>query len=333
MKSITLPLLVNTRSLQNLVGQSKIELDTASYEAATGRASDLSDHMKGDTGAIHRLEKLMADADRRVASTTLLQQEAANVQATLTSIGDVALDIGSQLEGAIGLDDDETIGVLTIEADAQLDAIWGRLNTSFNGSYQFSGAATDTQPLGDLQTFKNDIRGIVATTGAAGADAVEAALDTYFDDPAGVFQTTIYQGSTSDAPDRQVSETRRLGVDAKAIDEGVRDTLRGLALLISADATDNQHAEDLRSAAAERLNTAGMKVIEKQSIVGATEEDAARLLIENGTEKTTYELMLTDKIAVDQYDAATRMSQLETQLQAVYLMTARISSLSLTNYL
>lgn len=332
MTTIALPLLASTRSMQDLLGQAKIDLDQAGFEAATGRVYDLIDHMEGDTGAINRVEKAISDADRRIASVKLLQQEAANVQTVLTSIKDVALDLGARVTGAIGLDDDQSLTALQAEARAQLEAIWGRLNTSFNGVYQFSGAATDTPPLGDFTTFLSDIQAIVAT--APGPTEVETALDTFFDDVAGDFQTTYYQGSTNAGPDRQVSESRRLGVDASALDEGVRDTLRGLALFVTADAIAGvEEAEELKLAAAERLNQAGMDIIEQQTIIGAAEEDAANLLAYNESEKATYELMLIDLVGVDQADAATRAQLLETQLQAIYLTTVRMANLSLANYL
>ncbi len=333
MKTISLPLLVSTRTLQHLVGKSKIELEQASYEASTGRAYDLSEHLGGDTGSVHRLEKLLADADRRVASVKLLQQEAANVQKTLSSIRDVALELGAETDSAIGLEDAQRLNALETEAEAELTAIWGRLNTGFNGTYQFSGAATDTQPLGDLATFISDIETIVS--GAASAAAVDTALDTYFNDTlAGAFHTTVYQGSTSAAPDRQVSEARRLGVDAKAIDAGVRNALRGLVLLAVADeAATSDIARELKADAAQTLGSAGTQIINKQSVIGATEEDAEALLIQNEAEKATYDLMLIDAVGVDQYDAASKMSLLETQLQAVYLATARMANLSLANYL
>lgn len=333
MKTISMPLLLSTRTLQNYIGQTKTELEKASIEATLGRASNLVQHMRGDTGAVHRLDKLVLDAERRIASTTLLQQEAANVQNALGSIRDVVLDFGGRIEGAVGVSDTATLNMLEIETEAQIEAIWGRLNTSFNGDYQFSGAATDTQPLGDLTTFLNDIETII--TGATSAAAVDTALDAYFDDTvAGAFHTTVYQGSTNDAPDRQVSESRRLGVDAKATDVGVRNALRGLALFSLADsATTSSLATDLKSDAAATLNNAGMQIIQKQTLIGAVEEDATLTLAENEVEKATYELLVIEEIGVDQYEAAALSTLLETQLQAIYLATSRISNLSLANYL
>lgn len=333
MKTISLPLLVSTRVMQNLVGRAKVDLQESSIEATTGRAYNIADHMQGDTGAVHKMERLILTADRRSTSITLLQQEATNVQTVLSSIRDVAVDLGAEVESAVGLEDEQRLNALQDEARAQLDAIWGRLNTNFNGKYQFSGAETGTQPLGDLQTFLTEIT--TEVTGAANAGALDTALDAYFNDTAaGTFHTATYQGSTVSGPDREVSDSRRLGVDVKATDAGLRNALRGLALLATADsAATPELARELKRDAAETLSIASVQIIDQQSIIGALEEDAEILQTQTETEKATYELLLLETIGIDQYEAASRMTILETQLEATYLATSRIANLSLTNFL
>ena len=46
-----------------------------------------------------------------------------------------------------------------------------------------------------------------------------------------------------------------------------------------------------------------------------------------------YQSRVLDLEGVDSYEAATRISLLETQLQATYAVTARLSQLSFLNYM
>ncbi|MCI4663446.1 MAG: hypothetical protein MRY74_01875 [Neomegalonema sp.] len=333
MKTISMPLLVSARTMQNMIGRAKSDLDTARVEAVTSRAADIGEHLGGDTGSVHRIDKMIADAERRLTSLTELQIEAENVQQKLTSVQEVALGLGVEIESALGLENTQALSALTTESEAELTAIWGRLNANFNGEYQFSGAATDTPPLGDLATFVSDIKTIVS--GAASAGAVATALDTYFNDTvAGAFHTTVYQGSTAAGPDKEVSDSRRLGLDVKVTDDGVRNVLRGLALMVAADdATTTDIADQLKSDAARTLSNGGALIINQQSQIGGIEADVKSLTSRNEAEKSSYEFLLLDKIGVDQYEAASRMTLLETQLEATYLTTSRISRLSLVNYI
>ena len=50
-------------------------------------------------------------------------------------------------------------------------------------------------------------------------------------------------------------------------------------------------------------------------------------------EATALGLARADLIAVDGYDAASRLKETETRLQTIYALTARLSELSLANYL
>lgn len=328
-----LPSLVTTWRMQTLVTQSRVDLDTARVEAVTGRAADLSRATDGNVGKVHLLEKQITDTDARLNAMNLLRADFSVVQETLDATRERVSLIATEIDAAIGLENETSLDALALQAEADLKLVIGSLNVSYGGRQLFSGAKTDTAPIADAEQIITDVAAIVA--GAPNAAAVETALDTYFDDPAGTFQATIYQGSTTDAPDRDVSESRRIGVNVKATDLGLRSAIRGLALMTVAkdNAVDASVADDIRRDAAKTLRTSADALISQQSLLGSLESEVIVLQTRGEAVKFTLEESLNALIGVDQYEAASRMNALETQLEAAYLSTSRIGSLSLVNFL
>ncbi|OZA12697.1 MAG: flagellar biosynthesis protein FlgL, partial [Rhodobacterales bacterium 17-64-5] len=78
-------------------------------------------------------------------------------------------------------------------------------------------------------------------------------------------------------------------------------------------------SEDSRIALAARIGTAEAKV------------EAART--RNAAEETALGILRSDLGSVDPYEAATRLEAARNQLESLYLVTARVSRLSLTEFL
>lgn len=329
----SLPTLLTHRQLQNNIGETRILLQEAQTTSVTGRVTDLAEHMKGDIGRVHELEKLIADSDAYLVSLSSTAAEFRFAQQTLDAVRGVSQDMGVKLTGALNLEDWEAVSAYEIEAEGELEAIFGQLNLSYGGKNLFSGAAVDTAPLGSLSQMLTDVSTIIT----AGPDfaTVNAALDTYFEDPAGGFQTTIYQGSTTAGPTREVAEGRRIGVEATPLDPGIRDTIRGLAVLATARAaTPSAELENaLLADSASTLNAAGNLLLEQQTRMGVDEEELALLTTRTEASKLTFETALIDLVGIDQFTAASELLNLETQLQAAYVTTGRVAALSLVNYL
>jgi flagellar hook-associated protein 3 FlgL len=88
------------------------------------------------------------------------------------------------------------------------------------------------------------------------------------------------------------------------------------------------------------LEAAGLGIIGAKDGLIAVETrlglDQRRLedaLARNQAERASFEESRSRLVGVDPYEAATRLTELETQLQSIYAMTARTTQLSLLNYL
>ncbi len=333
MLSTGFPIQVTQKRLQSQVEFVKRELDSARFEAVSGRRFDLFKSLGGQIGRVHIVEKQIADVDQRLTQIGLIKADFNFVQKTLEAATDAAANISTRIDAAVGAKDDTALEALGIDAESELRVSFSQLNVSFGGRQLFSGAATDTPPLASPDTLIAAVDAIVAANATA-AD-VETALDAYFSGTgAGTFAGDIYQGSTTAGPSREITATRRVGVDIRADDQGFRDLFRGYALYLSAENVADETMRDaLRSNAAGKIREGSRSLISTQTRLGSDENtvDTAETRLE--AEKSTYETLLAELVTVDQFEAASTMTNLETQLQAIYLTTGRIQNLSLVNFL
>lgn len=328
-----LPTLLRSQNMQAFVSETKAQLDDARQEAVTGLAADVSKHLNGNVGQAQRIEKLINDNEGRADSIELLKIDFDLAYETLDVIRDASSSLATRFDAALGVENESSQRALRIEARAELEAMFGRLNTPFGDRQLFSGAATGTPPLGDVDTLMNDIEAIIV----AGPDTatVETALDTYFDTAGGGFATNIYNGSTNAGPDREVAAGWRMGVTTRADDQMFKDAIRSLAVIAMADqaALSPEMAEELERGATRTLNSSAAQILDAQTLMGAEQAQLETLLTRNASETFGYTEALNTLIGVSQEEAATRMKSLETQLEASFLATARIAQLSLVNYL
>ena len=85
--------------------------------------------------------------------------------------------------------------------------------------------------------------------------------------------------------------------------------------------------------AANTILSGQTSIIQRQGDLGLIQERIALEQSSLEVEETILTQSFNDMTARDQYEAATELSLLETNLEAAYMLTARISNLSLLNYL
>ena len=67
--------------------------------------------------------------------------------------------------------------------------------------------------------------------------------------------------------------------------------------------------------------------------VGTVQAQIAAAQTRNTAEESALSITRAGIISADPYDAATRLEDLQTRIEALYLVTARVSRLSLADYL
>ncbi len=199
----------------------------------------------------------------------------------------------------------------------------------------FGGTTLDASPLADANTMLDALH--VEVTGLTTAADIDAAIDNWFDASGGGFETVGYEGGTTDFISRSIASTQTVEIGLRADDQAIRDTLKGLAKgALAGDPTlafDTDIQRDLQvQSGADLLSTASsLAGIQGRlgHIEGQVEEASTRI----AAQETSYGIARNELVSADPFETATRLQSVQLQLETHYTLTARLSRLSLTEYL
>ncbi len=331
MTNINAPDLVSFTRLSRAIADIKSRADIARSESVTGRREDVTAATNGDVGSAHLLKKAIDDARSFQQLLVVSQNRAQRTQASLDVIGGDAVRIGTEALSANGRDDSYALNTLAADARAAVFNAFSALNVSEGGRALFSGDASDRLPFGDPEQLLTDVGAIVA--GATDAADAQAQLDTYFNDPAGGFATNIYQGGTNKVAPVEISPGVRIDVSATAADQPIRDLLRGLAGIAVQQSASFADAKSFLEDSAATTIAADGDVTQLRGVIGVGEAQIAAAVTRYEAEEAILTSLFNDKTGRDQFEAASELQLLESQLEASYLLTARLARLSITNFI
>lgn len=321
-----------TQSRQNT--RLKTQLNTLAAQLSSGEVRDKVKKLGGVTiyfSAIdHNLKALSAKITRNRETSTLL----ATMQRTLDTINDQ--------RGALS----ETLTKITRDSPAvQIDdaargavgrfgTLVSTLNTEFAGRRLFAGNAVDQPALAAPDAILADI--VTAVGAAPDFASISAVLDTWFDDPAGGFATMAYLGDTGNPMTRRLDDTTVATIEARADNPEIRQTLKAAAMAAIADmipALDKTTKAELLFQGGVRLQTAAAGVVDVQARLGFIEAEIERTSTAQTAEQAGLTIARNDIANDDPFETASALQALQVQLETHYQMTARLSLLSLANFL
>ncbi|PIE06898.1 MAG: hypothetical protein CSA74_10570 [Rhodobacterales bacterium] len=313
----------------------KADLTRLGNELATGRKTDLGTSLAGDFGPYAGIERAL----RVVTACTTANTEAATMfdasQLALENIQSMGQDIVPALLAASSSRDIALIGATAEDARHKFSAIVSSLNTSVANRTLFGGSATDRPALAGGEEMLSAL--VLATTGETTADGIVAAVDAWFDDAGGGFETSAYLGSSNDMGPLIIAEDETVSVNIRADSQAVRDTLKGYALaaLIAKGALDGNIEEqaDLISTASSRMLAADDDLTDMRAQVGSVQARIEDAQARNAAETAAYDLARSKLVGVDPYQTATELQAVYSQIETLYTVTARIAGLSFTDYM
>jgi flagellar hook-associated protein 3 FlgL len=266
------------------------------------------------TGKVaQRFREVAPDADRLLGTKdTLLQirQYRANndlvakrLEVMESSVASLQ-EVGSRLKVLLiqRLDSGSAIpGVITPEIQHLLEQAVSELNVDFAGQYLFSGTRTDTAPVALDPAF----------AGFGGPD------DTY------------YQGDAVTLSVRADAE-REVAYGMTADRPGFEELIGALRTALAGDASDDRA---LLESALELVNTALPKVADYRSELGAGQAALERINLGHADAEVYLERQISDIENVDLTEAITRMSQDQMVIESSMATIARLSQVTLADYL
>lgn len=312
-------------ALSNSISDMRLQIADRAQEATTGRQADLVSHLNGRIDHALLGDKALKENADDQARIELRQIRLSLSENVMGSIRDLTEGLSLEMQAAIGIVDVDRQQTVAAEAREALSEVLSRLNARHGERYLFSGDATATAPFQDADALLTDLQAIAA--GAADEADFAAQVQTYFDDPAGGFQTSFYQGTqtASDAdavlPNQGAFSDMFMGLSIMAL------SAPGTAIPFAAVGTP---AMDM---ALERLDRGRTLLVDVEAGIGIRQSSLQSELDLLGREAVLLTSSFQDLTGKDQYEAATQLKELEANLEASYLLTSRLSNLSLLNYL
>lgn len=322
---LTLPVTLHSAGLNETVTRLRDRIDTTSVEAVTGQYKDLTTHLSGRIGKAMLGQKAVSDIANERTQLTLQGGRLDVIQQTLTSVNDNIGQLSVRMKGALGSEDFTARESVVRDAQAALEATLSVLNTRHGERYLFAGDATNTKPFADADTFLSDVRSMAATATDAADFATQ--MDTYFNTPAGGWQSGIYSGTSTSSDPAGVTGT----------DPAITQSLWGLAVLALSGSDETLALFDGNSdavlAATNTLADGQAALTNVRAQRGIQQAQISSSLNSLDIEETILTQTFNQMTARDQYEAASELTQLQTSLEASYTLTARLSNLSLLNFM
>ena len=327
---------IGDASLTNILARQGAELRSqvqrASQEVASGRFSDIGAAVRGDFSPLLAIDASLSRLAAYKSNTTDAAFQTAAQQSAITGLSDLASGISTTLLAAKTTSTPAQIATLGADAKGRLASAIGLLNTQAAGRAVFSGTATDTLPLGSVEDMLAALQTAAAGTTTAGQ--VASAVNAWFADPLGF--GAFYQGDTALSP-TPIAAGEAAEISTTATDQALRDTLGGFAMAALIDrgvlADDASERAALAQQAGQQLMSTEDARTTLAARIGTVEAQIEAARTRNSAEETSLGILRSDIGAVDPYEAATRLQTVESQLEALYLVTSRVSRLNLAEYL
>ncbi|WP_299047513.1 flagellin [uncultured Tateyamaria sp.] len=311
----------------------KTEMTRLNEELASGRISDVKSVLAGNVSYLSDIEGDLRTLSGYKVATSEAAQFASAAQSALDRIDTGVATLSTALITASSSAVGPVLDQMSVDAKNELSSIVTSLNTSSGGRSLFAGAATDRPALNGADTILADLRAAIA--GNTTVDDISAAVDAWFDDPAG-FRASAYTGSDSALAAFQLAEDEQVSVSLKADDTVFRTLMKNTALAaIAADdslALSGPAQQSLLQQAGEGLFEAKADLTAARSNLGSAEARIDTIATRNAARDTSLQFAKGALLQADPYDTATQLEAVQFQLQSLYTITARMSDLSLVNF-
>lgn len=334
-------------------------LSEAAKEASTGMKTDIYRALGLRASEALALRAGMARNETFIASNEMLANRLELTALVMRQARETAqgfLDLAISNVGK----PTQTAVELQRAAQMALDRLTGQINTTFRGVPLFAGTDSAQPPLLDWDVT-HPVTGLAPrdvlanTIGAGIGDAADAAakaarIADIFASANTVlpaeerFEGTFFNGTPLLAADgtpgprvtARIDEAMVLAHGVQANDPAFTELLKGLSMLAATNPVDIADPEAYRvwvGAATDAVSAGISGLIEAEARLGSQQQTLAQALEMQHDRNALFNSQVLTLEGVDPYEAATRLNQLQTQLEATYAVTARLSRLSFLNFM
>ncbi len=345
---------VSNMSLQNAmrltVSKAQKEMVQLQEETVTGRHADVGATLGAKTARTLNLHRDLQRMEALKSTNALTTQRLAASQEALGKMSEAANGAMEVLIALSGITTADQLELAQKNMGNALSTFTAAANTSFSGEYLFAGINSDVIP------FKDYFEGSPSDAKTAFDDAFFTHFGFTQTDPGvssitpdemtafiGDLETSFmgpdWQANWSMASDEnmqsRVSTAETVQSSTNTNTNGMRYMALGLVLgqELLALGISEQTRKTVSDAAINYMGRAVSGVDSERSKLGISESRVTQANVSLNAQITILGTSIKDMEGIDTYEAATRVTTLESQLSLAYTLTSRIQNLSLLNYL
>ncbi|HLI13189.1 MAG TPA: flagellin [Alphaproteobacteria bacterium] len=301
--------LAQTALTQLQIQQTQSQISDLQSQLSSGHVAQTYDGLAPQAQPLINLQNDNTKITQYNSSISTALQQMSTAQTSISSLISLASNFETTLVNALNGTNASNMA-LNQTAQSNLQQVAGLLNVQFNGQYVFSGTATNTAPVN------------------LSAPGFTPPGSTYPSTP----NTAYYQG-TSAQPTVQADDNVSVAYGVTAASPGFEELIRSLNLAATTVTTPGaidtkrlQEALNVIKQAISDMTTTQSSLGVSQGVLNAVSSSHAQLL-------TQLQSNISDIQNVDVAQASTNLSALEITLQSSYAVTARLSQLSIVQYL
>ncbi|MEW9616618.1 flagellar hook-associated family protein [Shinella sp. S4-D37] len=341
---------VSNMSLQNAmrltVASAQKEMLQLQEETVTGRYADVGAELGAKTARTLNLHRDLQRMESLKSTNALTTQRLAASQEALGQMSTAANNAMGVLIALSGITSQDQLDLAKENLGNALSTFTAAANTSFSGEYLFAGINTDVTPLKDyLETPASDAKTAFDTlyavhfSATAEEDITPAQMQAFIDDLETSFMGVDWNTDWSEASDENMQSRISAAETVQSSTNTNVDGMRymALGLVIGQELLARGISEDARKtvsdAAIDYMGRAISGIDGERSKLGISESRVSQANTSLDAQITILTTSINDMEGIDTYEAATRVTTLESQLSLAYTLTSRIQNLSLLNYL
>ncbi|MFC4669504.1 flagellin [Seohaeicola nanhaiensis] len=327
-------------------------LARAEKETTTGLRADLFRDLGQRAAESVRLRNIVSRNEGFIASNKLL---AGRMEVTSMAMSDIRKVAEGFLALAVSGSNPGSAISSELQANARIaiDQIIAQANTVYQGSHVFAGVDQDKTPMQGWERTNpstglspQDVMSAIVASGpssvadvAAIAAEVQSAFDGTHPNSGFNYEASFFNGTPQSAGQRveaRIGEGVTITHGIQANDDGFRQLMQGLSMLASTDISQIQDQATYSAyldVAVQNISQGSQTLLGDQTRLGSTQGLVEETIERHESVIQVYSTRMLDLEGVDEYEAATRLNLLKSQLEASYAVTARLQSLSLLNFL
>lgn len=332
MSTISLADMANTFALRRQSGAIKAQQQQLANEMTSGVVADTGAHLRGNFTELGAIDASLSRLNAYKGANAAAAGTASAMQAALDQVGKVVDRIALVMADPSMIGSGAGVDAAAAEANEGFQSAVALLNTDFGGQKLFAGTGTENA-LADADVILAALED--ATAGAQSASELAAAVKGWFDSPEG-YAAVAYGGDAARAP-LAVGPGEQVALGITAMDPALRDTLQSLAIgaLVhrGALADDPAGRQGLIQGAGNALVASKDARTALQTTLGTAEGHIERARVRSESESAALKMARVGLVVADPYETAVRFEATSTQLETLHAVTARLSKLSLVDFI